>query len=103
VTDNPYKDRPWQPTTDAADLRHLGKLSEELGELSSAVARCIIQGVGECDPETGKPNRAWLGEEMADVIACVELAAVHFGISEADLTERIERKRALLAGWHSAP
>lgn len=48
---------PWHPISDPVDLKHLGKLSEELGECSAAVARCIIQGIDECEPVTGKINR----------------------------------------------
>lgn len=66
---------PWHPINVAIDLKHLGKLAEELNECGSATARCIIQGMDGCEPESGKPNRQWLQEEIADVLANVELVA----------------------------
>ena len=45
---------PWHPITDKVDLKYLGKLGEELNECGSAVSRCIIQGVDEREPVTGK-------------------------------------------------
>jgi NTP pyrophosphatase (non-canonical NTP hydrolase) len=95
-----YSARPWRPTADPTELRHLGKLGEELGELTAAVARCIIQGIDECEPETGKPNRQWLSEEIADVMACLELASAHLRLDEATIRERAARKVELLSGWH---
>ncbi len=59
----------WTPTTDLMMLRRMGKLIEELGELSNVAARCIIQGIDEVDPGTGKVNRLRLEHELADVMA----------------------------------
>lgn len=58
---------PWNPMTKAIDLKHLGKLGEEAGELSAIVCRCIIQGINEYEPVTGKSNREALEDEIADV------------------------------------
>jgi hypothetical protein len=92
---------PWQPMTDALDLKHLGKLAEEANELGSAIARCIIQGIDEAEPVTGKLNRRWLEDEIADVLANAELVIAHFGLDEEQMALRVERKKQHLRGWHS--
>lgn len=89
---------PWHPMKDAVDLKHMGKLAEELGELQAAVARCIIQGIDEAEPVTGKSNRQWLGEEIADVQANLELVLEHFGLSID--WRRVYRKKDNLRDWH---
>ena len=91
---------PWHPITDAVDLKHLGKLGEECGELSAAVARCIIQGVEEREPVSGKLNSAWLTEEVADVIANINLVVERFGLDRAAINERSRRKYVQLKTWH---
>ncbi len=92
---------PWRPMSKAIDLKHLGKLAEEASELGSAIARCIIQGIEESEPVTGKPNRQWLEDEIADVLANIELVRDHFGLNKERIATRKERKRDHLKGWHS--
>lgn len=92
---------PWHPITDAVDLKHLGKLAEELNECGSAVSRCIIQGVDECEPVTGKVNREWLEEELADVLANVHLVRERFNLDNDRMTKRAMRKMEHLRAWHS--
>ena len=91
---------PWHPIADACDLKHLGKLSEELGECQAAVSRCVIQGVFEVHPETGKPNDLWLTEELADAIANVNLVVERFGLDRTFIHERSRRKYDRLKTWH---
>lgn len=91
---------PWHPMTDAVDIKHLGKLIEELSECSSAAARCIIQGVDEKEPVTGKLNRHWLEEEVADVRANVELVTERFQLDRARMQQRVEIKLYHLRKWH---
>jgi hypothetical protein len=90
---------PWRPITDAQQLRVLGKLGEELGEASAIVSRCIIQGVDEAEPVTGKLNRVALENELADVLATIRQTVQHYGLDEARMAERGERKRAHLEAW----
>jgi hypothetical protein len=91
---------PWHPIDDKVDLKHLGKLGEECGELGSAVARCIIQGADEREPVTGKLNRAWLEDEIADVRANSELVIERFSLDERRIAARAEKKKAHLRQWH---
>jgi len=78
----------------------MGKLVEETGELCSAAARCIIQGIDECEPVTGKSNRDWLEEEIADVLANMDLVSNHFKLDKAKIKARVDRKAAQLKTWH---
>lgn len=64
---------PWMPEQDRIRLAVLGKLIEECNELSARAARCIIQGIDETDPDTGRTNRAELAREVADVWACLNV------------------------------
>lgn len=91
---------PWHPITDAVDLKHLGKLAEECGELVAAVSRCIIQGVDEAEPVTGKVNRQWLEDEIADVLANIALVEKRFGLDSSRMADRAERKMNHLRKWH---
>lgn len=92
---------PWHPITRPIDLKHLGKLGEELSEAGAAVSRCIIQGVDECEPVTRKSNRQWLEEELADVRANTDLVVRHFGLDETKIAARAARKIEHLRAWHS--
>jgi len=87
--------------TDAVALKHLGKLTEECGELASAASRCIIQGIDETEPTTGRCNRLWLQDEIADVLANIELVINHFALDVDVIDARAERKQEYLRRWHS--
>lgn len=95
------KANPWHPMSDPVDLKHMGKFAEEVNELGSAIARCLIQGIDECHPETGKVNREWLEDEIADVIANIQLCDERFGgFNWGEINLRIQRKIAHLRTWH---
>ena len=72
---------PWMPETDPALVAMLGKLAEEASELSARAARCIIHGLHEADPETGRTNLEELGREAADVQACVSMLERRRGLN----------------------
>ena len=95
-----YVANPWVPMSDPSDLKAINKLGEECGELSSAISRCTIQGIDEAEPVTGKINRQWLTEELADVIATAQLAIEHFDLDEAFIKARAARKKAILKPWY---
>jgi hypothetical protein len=86
--------------TEPIDIKHIGKLGEEICESGAAIFRCIIQGIDEREPETGKLNREWLEDELADVTANMELVAVHFGLDIERMNARSEKKKLRLYRWH---
>ena len=96
-----YALNPWIPMSCALDLKVIGKLGEETCELGAAIFRCVIQGVDECEPITLKPNRQWLTEEVADVLANIELVTEHFGLDVEAIRARVAKKKAHLRGWHA--
>lgn len=91
---------PWVPMTDPTDLKCLGKFNEELGECAAAVSRCIIQGIDEVEPITGKINKQWLEEEIADVLANMAVCINRFKLDDSAILKRKCRKEQLLIRWH---
>lgn len=89
----------WVPTTNIGELRVLGKAAEETGELTSALARCIIQGIDEVEPVTGKANRKWLEEEIADVYAALEMLQGELALDMNAITQRKWVKFDKLQTW----
>ncbi len=96
----PYQSNPWVPMSDVKSVRVLGKLLEELNEAGAASARCLIQGIDEAEPVTGKVNREWLEDELADVMANIYLAMEHFNLRSARMVDRTGKKMEHLRGWH---
>ena len=91
--------QPWKPEQDPAQVKVLGKLAEELGECSSIAARCIIQGYMELEPTTQKLNKMALQEEIADVMACMEVAINALGLDRWKILERANSKSSSLGKW----
>lgn len=91
----------WFPMKDVNDVRALGKTLEELGELTSAVARCLIQGIDEVEPVSHKPNRLWLMQEMADVQAQFGILILQFGLDQKYMGERTARKLHQMHQWRT--
>lgn len=90
---------PWQPEQNRFRLAALGKLTEEASELSARASRCIIHGLDETDPDTGRRNRDELASEVADVLACIEILRETLGIVPQDT--RISSKANGFRHWHS--
>jgi hypothetical protein len=94
---------PWNPVNDKVLLKHLGKAAEEVNELGSALARCMIQGVDGAHPVTGKTNRSWLLDEDADVLVTMRMLRKLIEVTDAEYdasAERQQRKTAHLEQWH---
>jgi hypothetical protein len=91
---------PWQPEQNKIRLAALGKLAEELAEAGAIVARCIIQGVDESEPVTGKLNRDALWQELADVRAAQSIVEDLFDLPPREMSVRTARKRLHLRMWH---
>lgn len=93
--------QPWHPITDPQDLKTLGKFGEELGECQAAAMRCLIQGLDGKEPRTGKVNRHWLEDEIADVLTNMDLVVERFNLDADRIRRRKEAKAPLLQAWHS--
>ncbi|WP_174058170.1 hypothetical protein [Rhizobium rhizogenes] len=87
----------WKPEPDVLIHQALGKLVEELGELTQIAARCIIQGFDASEPVTGISNRQQLQKEMSDVLAALEWASELTGVSED--TDRLMTKLDGFRRW----
>lgn len=98
------KDGPsdWQPITEKYILARLGKLGEEACELSAILFRCIIQGIDEREPVTGKLNREALEDEIADVTALSGLAIDYFNLDLVRMQRRAQQKRNYKQPWFYA-
>lgn len=88
----------WRPEQDLHRLAVLGKLIEECNELSARAARCIIHGIDQPDPDTGRTNLAELEREMADVEACMLQVQMRLG-GKFDYA-RASSKHAGFDEWH---
>lgn len=91
----------WVPTTNLMMLRRMGKLQEELNELGGVASRCIIQGIDEVDPGTGKVNRERLWHEVADVYAQLDETVARLGLNRADIEARRAVKRGYMQEWEA--
>lgn len=89
----------WTPTTDSLQLRRFGKLCEELGELQAVAARCIIQGIDEIDPSSGRPNRDRLEDEIADVQAQITVMINDLELDIVAITKRTQLKVGSMRIW----
>lgn len=89
---------PWSPEIDQIRLAVLGKLIEELNECAARAARCIIHGLDETDPDTGRTNQEELEREVADVDACIVTA---YNVLQIDADpDRVDDKIAGFQRWH---
>ena len=91
----------WTPTTNLMMLRRMGKLSEELGELQAVAARCVIQGIDEIDPGTGKLNRDRLHDEIADVAAQLAVTIDALGLDADRISSRHAIKVLQMEQWEA--
>lgn len=91
----------WVPTRDPVELAILGKMLEELGELTSIVSRCLIQGIDECEPVTGKNNREELMKELGDVSACRKALVRYYLLDQTTILDRADAKYGYQAEWHN--
>jgi NTP pyrophosphatase (non-canonical NTP hydrolase) len=92
---------PWMPEPHPVTRAILGKLGEELGELSAALSRCMIQGIHEVEPVTKVANRDWVQKETADVLAGISLLIDHLGLDEQMIWVRAQNKIKHLLKWHA--
>ncbi len=71
-----------------------------MGECSAIAARCIIQGIDGIHPRTGMMNEIPLAEELADVLANIDLVMERFGVPKGYVEQRRAFKKKFLREWH---
>ena len=89
----------WTPTTNLHMLRRMGKLGEELAELSNVSNRIIIQGIDEVDQGSGKVNRFRLEQEIADVLAQCACCIKELNLDKEYIDHRVADKISQMAEW----
>lgn len=89
----------WHVEEDQRRLRRLGKSLEEVSELGAVLARCIIQGIDEIDPSSGKTNRLRLQEEVADVRTQIDRLIFFFSLDKDAIFFREIDKNASMERW----
>lgn len=94
---------PWSPITNPTHLKILGKCAEETSELGNVLARIIVQGLDESEPTTGKPNKEWLEDEIADVVCTTSIVIDYFGLDYERMKQRALDKCKRLNTWFDMP
>jgi len=89
----------WIPITEGWQLRRLGKLGEECGELSAITSRCIIQGMLGINPKTYEVNKNKLLDELADVQAQIGCTLLAFDLDQDYLARRVAEKIIQMRAW----
>lgn len=90
---------PWVPMSDPRDIKVVGKNIEEICEAGAALARALIQGIDGTEPSSGKSNRQWVQDELADVRATSSITTDHFALDTPQMAARVNRKRDFLLRW----
>lgn len=68
--------------------------------LISSVSRCVIQGIDETEPVTGKPNRDWLRESADNFCINLHRLIIALKLDQSYIMERVRLKAAHQQGWH---
>lgn len=88
---------PWRPDDNPLQTRRCNKTAEEASELIKVLMRINMQGLNGIDPESGKPNRVALCEEIADCRAQFE--KLEEALLLPRMREREERKMHQMDEW----
>lgn len=94
-----FNDPKWIPLSNPVHQKALGKLIEELSELTKICARIQIQGLHGIDPANGKTNISEIEKEIADVFAHSQNIIDKFEL-KIDQT-RINHKLILQRSWEN--
>jgi hypothetical protein len=89
----------WRPEPSPRVAAAMGKLTEECGELIAILGRCAAQGVDGIDPDTGKPNRRALEEEIADAMALQWCVMTILALDSQFIKRRYSEKIKIKSQW----
>ncbi len=85
----------WTPELNPRILRRVGKLLEEISELSKVCSRIIIQGIDGEDPDSKECNKLSLAKESADVLVQISLLVDSLNL-DTSLIETRKKEKLLL-------
>lgn len=88
----------WIPETDPVKIAILGKSIEEASELVKILARCIVQGIEQSNPDTEEPNREELADELDDVETMIHIIRTHFNVPSSK--DRQRKKANYQSRWY---
>jgi len=81
----------------------LAKLLEEMGELSTAVAKKQAYYHTDIHPDGGPPLSERMEDETGDVLAACQFVIENFGLDAARIEARRLEKLAIYKRWHADP
>lgn len=79
--------------------RRIGKTNEEICELGKVLNRMALQGVDATDPSTGELLIDQLHEEVADVLAQIEVNEKFFKLDMCRINVRKKQKIKQMYEW----
>ena len=79
------------------------KLVEEMGELTTAVAKKLAYFHTDIHPDGGPPLSERMEEEAGDVLAACQFIIENFGLDAARIEARKIQKLAIYKEWHADP
>jgi hypothetical protein len=89
----------WMTEPNPVFRRRVGKTGEECAELQKVLCRISMQGLDGCDPRTLKPNRVDLEDEIADVLAQIDLTIDALKLDYDRIAGRANVKRLEMHQW----
>lgn len=91
----------WRAFLDVGnDSEFIAACAKRFGDCGAAVSRCIIQGIDEREPVTGRINRDWLQDMVGGVLAAIGALVNRFELDLAAICARADKKKAHLSAWH---
>lgn len=94
---------PLTPINNVTYLKIIGESIDEHCELSSAIEKCILNYAAESESITRNLSRAWLDEDVADVVPNLELLVSRFNFNETLIIDRPVIKKERLIEWPVMP
>lgn len=80
----------------------IAKLIEECGELQQVLGKKLAYYTTDEHPDGAGPLTQRLEDEMADVMAAMDLVRINFDLNNRRMQERRCQKLATFMGWHFA-
>lgn len=89
------------PMLNPTEIKGMDDLVQGLGRCSVVSACCVSEGLDRREPATGKTNRTWLQEEIADVFANIAAVAERHKLDMVAIMEGADKKLRQIKTWHA--